>query len=265
MNDIQSMIVDGVRLECRWFGRERNPGRPVLVLLHEGLGCLEMWRGFPDALAQATGCPVFAYSRAGYGASDPVTLPRPIDYMQRHGLNVLPKVLETLGDGSFFLVGHSDGASIAAVYAGAFDDPRLRGLVLMAPHFFVEDITHASIAAAKVAFEEGDLRNRLARYHGDNVDVAFHGWNRAWLDNDFQDWNIEDYAEKVTVPVTVLQGVDDQYGTIAQVDCAAARMKGPVETHLMADCGHSPHREQGPRTVELTAGFVTRNGGFSGE
>ena len=250
------LTVDGIRLECRWFGDSGDETRPALLLLHEGLGCVAMWRDFPDALAAATDCPVFAWSRRGYGASDPAPLPRPVDYMQREGLEVVPKILDALGRRAVFLIGHSDGASIAAVHAGAYDDERVKGLVLMAPHFFIEDETHDSIAAALTAYRETDLRARLARYHGDNVDCAFYGWNTAWLDPDFRSWNIEDYAEKITVPVLTIQGEDDEYGTAAQVESIAARAKGPVETHLLPDCGHSPFRDRREEALALIASFV---------
>ena len=179
---------------------ESDTDLPTLILLHEGLGSVSMWRDFPSELSGATGCPVFAYSRFGYGKSSTVPLPRPLDYMEQEGEQTLPRVIEAAGIDNFILFGHSDGASIAAVYAGYHEDPRCKGAILMAPHFFTEPGGLASIAHAKKAYEATDLRERLARYH-DNVDVAFYGWNSAWLDPDFEDWNIERYLPGISVPL----------------------------------------------------------------
>lgn len=252
-----TLVADGRRLEAEWHGP--SPGEaPTLVLLHEGLGCVAMWRDFPRALAERTGCGVLVYSRAGYGKSDPAPLPRPLDYMHHEANVVLPAVLEQAGIRQAIVVGHSDGASIAAIYAGGREDARLRGLVLMAPHFFVEDVGLENIAAAKAAYEGGALRARLARYHGDNVDVAFWGWNRAWLDPGFRDWRIDDALAQVRVPILVMQGRDDQYGTAAQVEAVERRAGGPVEALWLDKCGHSPHVDQPGATLDATATFARR-------
>ena len=174
------MMLDGRTLETQWWGPGPDAA-PTLVLLHEGLGCVALWRDFPEALAAATGCGVFAYSRFGYGGSDSVALPRPMSYMHDEAVDVLAAVLDAAGVRRAVLLGHSDGGSIAAIHAGAVRDPRVVGVVLMAAHFFVEDLNIASIRAIKENYEQGDLRARLARYHRD-VDVAFRGWNDAWLD-----------------------------------------------------------------------------------
>ena len=175
-----TITVNGKTLEAVCYGPP--PGKaPTIVMLHEGLGCVALWRDFPRKVAEATGFGVFAWSRAGYGQSDPVELPRPLDYMTREALDVLPGVLDAIGFRYGILLGHSDGASIAAIYAGGVEDFRVRGLVLMAPHFFTEEAGLQAIAAAKTAYEGGDLRERLAKYHG-HVDNAFYGWNGAWLD-----------------------------------------------------------------------------------
>jgi pimeloyl-ACP methyl ester carboxylesterase len=174
------VIIDGRAIETQWWGPDADQA-PTLVLLHEGLGCVALWRDFPEALASVTGCGVFAYSRFGYGASDPVTLPRPMTYMHDEALSVLPRVLDATRVRRGVLIGHSDGGSIAAIYAGAVQDPRVAGVVLIAAHFSVEEINIASIADIKANYEQGDLRQRLAKYHRD-VDVAFRGWNDAWLD-----------------------------------------------------------------------------------
>ena len=184
-----AVVADGKRLEAAAFGPP--PGTaPTLVLLHEGLGSVALWRDFPERLAGATGFGVFVYSRAGYGRSDPVDLPRPLDYMTREARFSLPAVLGAIGFRQGVLVGHSDGASIAAIYAGEHADERVKGLVLMAPHVFTEEPGLASIAEAKRAYETGDLRARLAKYHA-HVDSAFLGWNGAWLDPGFKAWTIE--------------------------------------------------------------------------
>lgn len=232
-----------------------GPATPTLVLLHEGLGCVALWKTFPAELAAATGCRVLAYSRFGYGASDPVTLPRPLTYMHEEGIDVLPAVLDAAGVGECILVGHSDGASIAICFGGGRADGRLRGLVLMAPHVFNEPLSVASIEAARDAYGAG-LREKLARYHGDNVDCAFRGWNDAWLDPGFRHWNIEPFCTAIGVPTLVIQGHDDEYGTLAQVDAIVAGIPGPVDTLLLDQCGHSPQRDQPRATIDAIAGFV---------
>lgn len=215
---------------------------PTLVLLHEGLGCVDLWRDFPRNLAIATGCGVFAYSRSGYGRSDPCSLPRPLDYMTREALSVLPQVLDTIGIRRGAFIGHSDGASIAAIHAGAKRDTRIRGVVLMAPHFFTEAIGLEAIAEARAAFRDADLRHRLGKYHA-HVDVAFRGWNDAWLDPGFRMWNISEYLDNIQVPILCIQGEQDQYGTSAQAEVVAQRAPGPVAIRMIADCRHSPHLE----------------------
>jgi pimeloyl-ACP methyl ester carboxylesterase len=217
-----------------------------------------MWRDFPEKLARRTGYGVLVYSRPGYGKSDPVPLPRPLDYMHREALDVLPQVLDQAGVRKAILIGHSDGASIATIYAGSRQDFRVRGLVLLAPHFFVEDISIKSIAEAREAYEKSDLRTRLARHHGDNVDVAFRGWNDAWLDPGFRNWRIDDAVAHVRVPILIVQGKDDQYGTLAQLRLAETDAYCPVETEILERCGHSPQVDQPEKTLEAVAEFVHR-------
>ncbi len=226
------------------------------VLLHEGLGCVAMWRDFPEQLATATGRGVLCYSRRGYGGSDPADLPRPLSYMHDEALDVLPRILEHWDLQEPVLVGHSDGASIAAIYAGGSVEPRAGGLVLMAPHFFTEESGLASILAARTAFENDELRERLARFHGDNVDCAFKGWNDAWLDPGFRKWNIEHFLRDIRMPVLVIQGVDDEYGTSAQVDAARAACQGPVDAIMLSHCRHSPHRDSVDETLTAIAQFA---------
>ena len=254
---IQTFTVNGRRIEAVWHGPPPDAA-PTLVLLHEGLGCVAMWKDFPERLAARTGFGVLAYSRPGYGKSDPVPLPRPLSYMHDEAREVLPAVLDQAGVGKVILVGHSDGASIATIHAGSLQDFRVRGLALLAPHFFVEDISIASIAAAKTAYEHGDMRARLARYHGDNVDVAFRGWNEAWLDPRFREWRIDDALAHIRVPMLIVQGLDDRYGTVAQLEMAERDTYCPVETLLLAACGHAPQIDQAEATLEAIAAFAAR-------
>ncbi len=248
------ITVHGRRIESTWCG-PRPDLAPTLVLLHEGLGCLGMWRDLPARLAERSGYGVLAYSRPGYGKSDPVPLPRSLSYMHEEAFDVLPAVLDQAGVGKAILVGHSDGASIAAIYAGGRQDFRVRGLALMAPHFFVEDLSIRSIAAAREAYQNGDLRARLARYHGDNVDVAFRGWNDAWLHPGFREWRIDEYLSHIRVPILIIQGVDDRYGTLEQVRLAEGEAYCPVETLILERCGHSPHLDHPQPTVDAIAEF----------
>jgi len=243
-------------LEWATWG-ERTAGTPVLVLLHEGLGCVSLWRDFPARLAAATGWPVFAYSRAGYGQSDPAELPRPLDYMTREALGPLADVLNAIDAEDYVLVGHSDGATIAAIYAGSVADYRVRGLVLMAPHLFTEPVGLAEIAAARHAYETTDLKQRMAKYHRD-PDVAFRGWNDAWLDPGFADWNVADVVDYLRIPTLVIQGRGDQYGTLRQVEEIEARSYAPVDIAILEHCRHSPHLDQPERTLAAVADFTAR-------
>ena len=263
---MEFLDLGGAKLEYRrWPGE----GKTGLVLLHEGLGSVSMWRDFPDRLRAASGCPVFAWSRRGYGGSSPAPAPWPVGYMHDEARNWLPPVLAATGFEKFVLIGHSDGASIATIYAGEQRNPALGGLVLMAPHFFVEDVSVASIAAAREAYEAGDLKRRLARHHGDNVDGAFRGWNRIWLDPAFRDWDIQALLPKVQVPTLIIQGADDEYGTLAQVEAAQAAMSAPLTTAVLPRCRHSPHRDQPEATLEaivaFLSGLVSQNAASTGD
>ena len=248
------LTVDSAQLEYRLIGPQPADA-PCIVLLHEGLGSVGLWGDFPDKLQQATGASVFAYSRAGYGASSPVMLPRPLDYMQREARDVLPRLLDTIGFQRGLLVGHSDGASIAAIYAGSHQDHRLDGVVLIAPHIIVEDVSVSSIAAIKTAYETTELRAKLARWHKD-VDNAFYGWNGAWLDPAFRRWDITDYLAYIRVPIAVIQGIDDQYGTARQVEIIQEESYCPVEVTMLPKTGHSPHREAPEATLRVIAEFA---------
>ena len=231
--------------------------RPTLVLLHEGLGSVAMWRDFPGRLAHATSCDALVYSRYGYGDSDPLTAPRGVRYMHDEALVTLPELLDKLAIARPILVGHSDGGSIALIHAGARTRPVV-AVVTLAAHVLVEDISVASIAAAKTAYETTDLRAKLARYHAD-VDSAFWGWNRIWLHPDFRAWNIEEYLPHITCPVLAIQGDDDEYGTMEQMRRIGARV-ADVDLVELEDCRHSPHRDQPEAVLDAITRFVDRVG-----
>src|SRR3977135_1921306 len=248
--------IGAADLEYRMIGPAPSVA-PTIVMLHEGLGSVGLWGYFPDRRQAATSAGVFAYSRAGYGASTPVKLPRPLDYMHIEALDVLPKLLDATGFRRGLLVGHSDGASIAAIYAGAHQDHRVQGVAMIAPHFIVEDISVKSIAEIKTAYETTGLKAKLARWHS-NVDNAFYGWNGAWLDPKFRDWDISEYLAYIRVPVAIVQGADDHYGTIRQIEIAQEECYCPVDLKIISDAGHSPHREAPGATLNAIAEFAGR-------
>ncbi len=247
--------VAGLQLETRWVGPGPDEA-PTLVFLHEGLGSVGLWRDFPDRLAAATGMGAFVYSRAGYGRSDPCALPRPLDYLEREGRDLLPRVVEAAGLRDYHLVGHSDGGSIALVYAGAAPRPGLRSIVTEAAHVFSEAVCTEAARRVRGAYVSGELRKRLARHHGENVDCAFYGWNDAWTDPGFASMNLEAYLPGVTVPCLVLQGRDDDYGTPAQVRAIESGVAGPAESWLIPECGHTPHRDQADAVLERMSRFL---------
>jgi len=229
--------------------------RPTLVLLHEGLGSLAMWRDFPNRLAHATASRVVVYSRYGYGNSDPLTAPRTVRYMHDEALHALPEFLDALAIERPILVGHSDGGSIALIHVGG-SGRGVTAVVAMAPHVMVEDVSIASIAAARDAFRTTRMRRRLGRYHAD-VDGAFLGWNDIWLSPAFRAWNIEDCLPRIACPILALQGEDDEYGTMEQL----ARVAGgapDVRRLQLADCRHSPQRDQPDAVLDAISRFVDR-------
>lgn len=250
-----TIAIAGDRLEYRWVGS--RPGiAPTIVFLHEGLGCVDLWRDFPDRLAHASGFGGFLFSRAGFGRSSPRALPVPLDYHSRDALQVLPAVLDAARIGRCVLFGHSDGGTLALIYAGSVRDPRVAGVITVAAHVFNEDVTIAGIEAARKAFRTTELRRKLRRYHGANVDGAFRGWCEVWLDPGFRAWNVEHVLSGITVPLLVIQGADDRYGTRAQVDAIARSTAGPAETLIMPDCGHSPHLERPDDLLRATVPFL---------
>jgi pimeloyl-ACP methyl ester carboxylesterase len=244
------------RLEYRLIGP--RPGEaPTLVVLHEGLGCVGMWGDFPDRLAAATGCGVFVYSREGYGRSSAATLPRQLDFMHVEARETLPKILDAIGFQRGLLVGHSDGASIAAIFAGSVQDHRVTGLALMAPHFIVEPETSAAIAEMRETYETTGLRARLARYH-DDVDATVRGWSDVWLKGDFRSWDLSEDLAYIRVPVLIIQGDDDQYGTKRQIEIAQEECYCPVEVLMLPGIRHAPHREGAEATLNAIVDFVKR-------
>ncbi len=245
----------GERLEARAIGVP-SASESSLVFLHEGLGSAGMWRDFPDRLCAAAGMAALVYSRRGYGASDAVTLPRPLTFLEDEADRVLPAVLRATGIARPVLVGHSDGASIA-LYFAARRPAEVRAVVAMAPHVFVEDVTITSIARMKRDYESTDLRARLARHHGANVDGAFLGWSGAWLDPGFREaLRIDRELDRIIAPILAVQGRDDEYGTLAQLDAIERLAKGRVERAVLAACGHSPQKDQPDATLARVAAFV---------
>lgn len=233
---------------------QRAPGSVPLVLLHEGLGSVSMWREFPAALATRTGSRVMAYSRFGHGQSEPPAQPHTIDFMHEEAA-LLPRILDEAGIEQASLFGHSDGGSIALI-AAALSPARVASLVLEAPHVFVEDISTASIERTTANYQTGDLRSRLVRHH-DNVDVAFRGWSDVWLDPAFRAWNLESLLPRITCPTLVIQGEQDEYGTLRQVDAIGRQVGGPVETVVLQRCGHAPHRDQPEAVLAAVSRFVS--------
>ncbi len=251
-----TLLSGGHRIEYVRIGPGPE-GAPTLVFLHDGIGCAATWRDFPAELARETGCGALVYSRTGYGGSDPVPLPRPLTYMHKEGFVHLPAFLDAAGVRRAILVGHSDGGSIALLHASTPQAaPRVVGLLLEAPHVFCEEVTVRSIERARTEYREGDLRERLERYHGDNVDCAFWGWNRAWLDPGFLAWNIEEHLPAVTVPILVVQGADDPFGTLRQVEAIERQSGGPVRRCILDRCGHNPHRDRRDETLSAMSAFV---------
>jgi len=248
------LSIGAAELEYRMIGPSPADA-PTIVMLHEGLGSAGLWGDFPERLQAATGAGIFLYSRAGYGASTPTKLPRPVDYMHNEARDVLPKLLDQIAFRRGLLLGHSDGASIAAIYAGSHQDHRVEGVVMIAPHFIVEDVSVASIAKIKTAYETAGLKEKLARWHRD-VDNAFYGWNAAWLNPAFRDWDISEYLAYIRVPIAILQGVDDEYGTLRQVEIAREECYCPVDVTVIPGAGHAPHREAPGATLDAIQEFA---------
>ena len=246
-------FVDGKRLETLSFAAVGN--RPTIVMLHEGLGSVSLWKGFPKRVARATSCGVLAYSRYGHGKSERLREKHTPAFMHHQGQVVLPALLEELGIERPILLGHSDGGSISIIYAAAAAASP-RALILEAPHVFVEDLTVESIAKIRTTYQTTVLPQKLGRHH-DHVEQTFWGWNDIWLDPAFRDWNIEDCLDAIRCRVLVIQGEQDEYGTLAQV--AAIQRRVPhAQALVLQNCGHSPHRDQPAATLKAISGFVEK-------
>ncbi len=254
--DDEFLVAAGKRLEYAWVNGTPKKEVPVLVFLHEGLGCIAMWRTFPAQLCAACSLPGLVYTRAGYGRSDGIDLPRPISYQEDEARDVLPEVLDTLGIKRAILIGHSDGGTIALIHAALDTGGRILGTVTMAAHVFNEEICLEGIREARRIWETTDLRDKLKRFHGDNVDNAFHGWNDTWQRDDYWHWNVEKYLPDISCPLLVMQGRDDHYGSEAQVDAIVRGAGGPAEKLMIQDCGHNPHFDQPDATLEAIIRFI---------
>jgi pimeloyl-ACP methyl ester carboxylesterase len=254
--DTGFLDLDPMRLEYRMIG-PRPDVAPTIVMLHEGLGSVGLWGEFPEKIAAATGAGVFVYSRAGYGKSSAGKLPRTTRFMHEEACEVLPRVLGAIGYQRGFLLGHSDGASIAAIYTGSVQDHRVRGLVLIAPHFFTEEMGLAEIVRAREAFVSGTFREKLKRWHAD-VDCAFRSWSEPWLDPEFRQWDITESLGYIRVPILIVQGDQDQYGTLKQLEAAQEACYCPVETAVLPGVRHVPQRDAPEVTLNIVTDFINR-------
>lgn len=254
--DGEFVVVAEKRLEYAWVNRMPEKDEPVLVFLHEGLGCIAMWRTFPAQLCEACDLPGLIYTRAGYGRSDGIDLPRPITYQEDEARVTLAGVLDALGIERAILIGHSDGGTIALIHAALDTNRRILGAVTMAAHVFNEEICLDGIREARKVWETTDLRDKLKRFHGDNVDTAFYGWNDTWQREDYWHWNVEKYLPDISCPILVMQGRDDHYGSEAQVDAIVEGAGGPAEKLMIPECGHNPHFDQADATISAISRFV---------
>ncbi|HVO83918.1 MAG TPA: alpha/beta hydrolase [Syntrophobacteria bacterium] len=252
------LVAAGHRLRARRLTHplgSRKNGGPVLVFLHEGLGCIELWRGFPAALVEVTGLDGLIYDRWGHGKADPLTVRRPHRYLHDEAFDSLPEVLQECGVKEAILIGHSDGGTIALLY-GARYRQGLRAIITEAAHVFVEEVTLVGIRETVKQYQSGDLKERLSRYHDDNTETLFRAWADTWLDPGFRDWNVESYLPQVMSPLLVIQGEDDEYATRAQVDAIVGQVSGPVRPLLVPRCGHTPHREAQDLVLQEMAAFI---------
>jgi len=249
------VTVAGHRLEYQRIEANARVSKsvPVLVFLHEGLGSITQWRDVPGKVVAATGCPAIVYARYGYGQSDILQEPRKIDFMHDEALIALPQVLAALGASRPILIGHSDGASISLIHAGAGNP--VSGVVVEAPHVFIEQFNMNAIGDARKTFESTDLPQRLGRHHRDPA-KTFYGWHDAWTSPGFQEWNIEGLLSGIRCPVLAIQGEQDAYGTMAQLDAIARQVSGPCELVKLPGCGHAPHKDQPQKTLAAVTRFV---------
>ena len=255
--DTKYLTVRGRRLEIAWHGPGPDEAS-TLIFLHEGLCFVDMWRVFPAKLSDITGCGSLVYSRLGYGRSEPCDLPRPIRYMHDEGLYVLPELIKAAGIRECILIGHSDGGSIALIYAGGTPAAPLQGMITKGAHVFCENINIQSIRKAKELYLTSNLLEKLKKYHGVNTDCAFRGWNDASLHPDFIFWNNQEYLTGINVPIMIIQGENDNYGTIAQVETIDKKTAGNSEILMLNECGHSPHKDREEAALEGMKRFVKK-------
>lgn len=245
---IVSQDFDIELADCRLHARKlshaagQTAARPTLVFLHEALGCIELWRDFPQALASATGCDALLYDRRGSGKSDPLVEKRAPDYLHHEAFFILPQALEKCDVKNPILIGHSDGGTIALLFAAKFPQ-NVRGVITEAAHVFVEEVTLEGIRKVLETYQTGDLKQRLEKYHGKNTDALFRAWHETWLDPNFRNWNVEEFLPRITCALLAIQGAEDEYGTAAQVQAITSQVSGPAKSLLIPNCGHTPHRE----------------------
>jgi pimeloyl-ACP methyl ester carboxylesterase len=252
------IIAAGHRLRVRKLIHPNSEGgdsRPTLVFLHEGLGSIEMWHDFPAILAKTTGCDCLIYDRWGHGRSDPLDVKRTLRYVHDEALDNLPEVLDHFDVDDAILIGHSDGGSIALIFAAEYPE-RVRGIITEAAHVFVEEITLQGIREALEVYNSTDLKQKLARYHGDNTEKIFRAWHETWLQPEFKSWDIQDCLAKITCPILVIQGVEDQYGTAAQVEAINNQVTGQSKVLLIPNCAHIPHKEAKNRVAQEMTEFI---------
>ncbi|HWI83951.1 alpha/beta hydrolase [Ramlibacter sp.] len=252
---MEKIVVNGAGIEVQRLAPAGGGRRAPIIFLHEGLGSVAMWRDWPAQVCAATGRPGIVYSRRGYGQSDPIADVRGAgrlgpDYMHREAEDWLPKLLVALGIEAPVLLGHSDGGTIALLHASRHP---VAACVVLAPHVIVEDCSVNAIEAARLAYRSNGLRERLQRYHAD-VDCAFWQWNDIWLSPVFRDFDIREDCRRIAAPLLAIQGDSDPYGTLRQIEEIEPR--GPYEKRVLADCGHSPHRDQPAQTTQAVAAFL---------
>ena len=248
------LTLGSKKIEIQWH-RKNETRLPTLIFLHEGLGCATMWKDFPAKVSQNTGCPSLVFSRFGYGNSDPCPLPWKINFMHKQALHILPEIIKQAQIKNYLLIGHSDGGSIAIIFAGSPCARGLKGMITQSAHVFCEQITVDCIRQAKINYEQHHLKQGLEKYHGSNTENAFRGWNDVWLHPKFINWNIEKYLNRIRVPLLAIQGHDDQYGTIKQIQSIKSHVP-LVKTCIIDDCRHSPHLEQPEHVLDIMTHFI---------
>lgn len=254
--EIKFLEIDSKKIEYQFFGELSN-NIPVLILLHEGLGSVAMWRKIPELIHLKTKLNVLVYSRFGYGQSSTIKLPRPTNYMSIEAEEYLPEIIKILSIKNYFLIGHSDGGTIASIGSNSKNIEQLLGTILIAPHFFVEQESIEAIEDISYQYKYKNLKSKLERFHND-VDNAFWGWSNVWLSPDFKNWNILKYLPQIKTPILALQGTNDPYGTINQINILEQKVRGPFDKVVIKDCGHNPFIEYKDKTIEHINAFIKK-------